>query len=304
MQMPVVGSQMAPRTPQSFGVPWHEPFMQASASVHMLLSSQVVPSSFFGPCEQLPLLGLQVPGSRHTSPGQTTGAPGWQLPPRHSSPVVHALLSLQAAPSLFAGFEHAPVCGSQVPAVWHWFDAVQTTGSLPTHAPCALHSSVCVQALPSLQVEPLGFGGFEHWPVPGSHTRVMWHWSGAGQVTGSPAVQTPAWHWSPVVQALPSLQGVPLRFGYVHMPVAGEQTPGPLQVPGAAQVTGLLPAHTPCALQASVCVQALLSLHAIPTSGVCVQPAVRLQPSAVQGLPSSQLTFGRWQAPAMHVPCV
>ncbi|PYM17130.1 MAG: hypothetical protein DMD81_10205 [Candidatus Rokuibacteriota bacterium] len=29
---------------------------------------------------------------------------------------------------VFAGFEHTPVAGLQVPARWHWSDAVQTTG--------------------------------------------------------------------------------------------------------------------------------------------------------------------------------
>jgi len=32
---------------------------------------------------------------------------------------VHALPSLQAVPLAFAGFEHIPVLGSHVPAVWH-----------------------------------------------------------------------------------------------------------------------------------------------------------------------------------------
>ena len=40
-------------------------------------------------------------------------APAWQL-----SPVVQALLSLQGVPFAADGFEHAPVAGSQVPAVW------------------------------------------------------------------------------------------------------------------------------------------------------------------------------------------
>jgi hypothetical protein len=45
------------------------------------------------------------------------------------------LPSLHDEPSGFAGFEHIPVDGSQVPAMWHPSDAPQTTGAPPTHAP-------------------------------------------------------------------------------------------------------------------------------------------------------------------------
>jgi hypothetical protein len=40
--------------------------------------------------------------------------PFWQV-----SACVQELPSLQAAPFAFAGFEHAPVAGSQLPAAWH-----------------------------------------------------------------------------------------------------------------------------------------------------------------------------------------
>jgi len=48
---------------------------------------------------------------------------------------VQALPSLQALPLAFAGFEHVPVVGEQVPAVWHWSEAVQRTGLLPVQTP-------------------------------------------------------------------------------------------------------------------------------------------------------------------------
>jgi hypothetical protein len=41
-------------------------------------------------------------------------APAW-----HDSPPVQALPSLHAVPFGAAGFEHSPVAGLQVPAVWH-----------------------------------------------------------------------------------------------------------------------------------------------------------------------------------------
>jgi hypothetical protein len=46
------------------------------------------------------------------------------------------------------------------------------------------------------------------------------------QFDGVPAVQTPLWQLSPVVQALPSLQAVPSAlFGLLHAPVDILQTP-------------------------------------------------------------------------------
>jgi hypothetical protein len=74
------------------------------------------------------------------------------------------LPSLQLVPSAFAGFEQVPVAVSQVPATWHWSEAVHTTGFPPTHVPAWL-VSVCVQALPSLHAAPFGLAGSEQVPV-------------------------------------------------------------------------------------------------------------------------------------------
>jgi hypothetical protein len=43
--------------------------------------------------------------------------------------------SLQEVPSGAAGFEHAPVPGSQAPATWQTPLAVQITGLEPKHTP-------------------------------------------------------------------------------------------------------------------------------------------------------------------------
>src|SRR5438445_221688 len=51
-----------------------------------------------------------------------------------------------------------PVAGSQVPAVWHWSEAVHTTGFAPTQAPAA-QASVCVHTLPSVQGVPSAWAG-------------------------------------------------------------------------------------------------------------------------------------------------
>ena len=84
------------------------------------------------------------------------------------------------------------------------------------------------------------------------------------QVTGFAPVQTPAWHVSVWVQALPSLHAVPFgALGFEQVPVAGSQVPATWHRPLAVHVTGFEPEQTP-AWQVSVCVQALPSLHAVP----------------------------------------
>src|SRR2546426_1033176 len=96
-------------------------------------------------------------------------APAWQESVR-----VQALPSLQAAPSGFAGWEQAPVAGSQVPAAGRWSAAGEETGGGRVHTP-AWQESVRVQALPSLQAAPSGFAGWEQAPVAGSQVPASWH---------------------------------------------------------------------------------------------------------------------------------
>jgi hypothetical protein len=48
-----------------------------------------------------------------------TGEAPVQTPFWHVSVCVQTLLSLQAVPLVFSGFEHFPVAVSQVPALWH-----------------------------------------------------------------------------------------------------------------------------------------------------------------------------------------
>src|SRR2546422_6696567 len=88
--------------------------------------------------------------------------------------------------------------------------------------------------------------------------------SSAVQTTGFAPTQLPFWQASVCVQALPSLQAVPLGLfvGAGHTPVAGVQ----LSVSwhwSAVQTTGFAPTQLPF-WQASVCVQALPSLQAVP----------------------------------------
>jgi len=87
---------------------------------------------------------------------------------------VQELPSLQVVPFAALGFEHAPVLGAHVPAVWHWSSAVQVTGLDPRQVPLS-HASLCVHAFPSLQVAPFAASGFEHAPLVGSHVPATWH---------------------------------------------------------------------------------------------------------------------------------
>ena len=105
---------------------------------------------------------------------QTTWLDPVQVPLWQLSLCVQALPSLHVVPLDAAGFEHAPVPGSHVPATWHWSEAVQTTGLDPVQVPL-WQRSLCVQALPSLHVVPLDAAGLEHAPVPGSHVPATWH---------------------------------------------------------------------------------------------------------------------------------
>ena len=96
-----------------------------------------------------PLVGLQ--DSRPLQPlpsSQTSGEPPTHTPEAlHASTVVQTLPSLQGVPLALGGFEQSPVPGLQVPAAWHWSDAVQTMG-VPAHVPPPQRSPV-VQDDPS-----------------------------------------------------------------------------------------------------------------------------------------------------------
>src|SRR5207249_1669732 len=206
-----------------------------------------------------------------------TQAPAWQV-----SVCVHASPSSQRAPLSLAGLLQAPVAGSQVPAVWHWLAAVHTTGFAPTQAP-AWQVSLCVHALASLQLVPLGLAGLLQTPVAGLQAPAVWHWSAAVHATGLAPTQVPARQVSVCAQALPSSHGVPLGLaGLLQTPVAGLQPPAVWHWSAAVHATGLAPTQAP-ASQASVCVQALPSSHGAPSSlaGLLQTPDAGLQAPAV-----------------------
>jgi hypothetical protein len=130
-------------------------------------------------------------------------------------------------PSCWGGFEHVPVDGEHVPATWHESSGVQLTVVVGEPQAPFWQVSPLVQALTSSHAAPLALFGLVQMPVPGSQAPARWHWSIAEQVVvavGEP--QEPFWQVSPLVQALPSLQTVPLAlFGLLQVPVAGSQLP-------------------------------------------------------------------------------
>src|SRR5580658_5965346 len=107
------------------------------------------------------------------------------------------------------GFEHTPVLGLQVPTAWQASWAAQVTGLDPVQVP-DWHVSVCVHALPSLQLVPLLAAGFEHTPVLGLQVPATWHWSSAVQRTGFAPVQSPFWQVYDWSQRFVPVHAVPL----------------------------------------------------------------------------------------------
>jgi hypothetical protein len=141
--------------------------------------------------------------------------------------VVQGLLSLQSAGTQGIGL-HNPSAGSQGKSNGH------CTATLWTHPVAGLHESV-VQALLSLQFN------------------------------GVPAVQMPFWQVSLMVQALPSLQLVPLVLLVTgHIPVDGTHAPTVMQAVGAGHVTGTPATQTPF-WHVSIPLQRLPSLQGVPS---------------------------------------
>src|SRR5206468_11962012 len=105
----------------------------------------------------------------------TTGFVPTQAPAAQASVCVHALPSVQGVPSTFVGLLQVPVAGSQVPAVWHWSEAVHTRGIVPTQAPAAPQAA-CVHALPSAQAAAAAWGGLLAVPAGRPEAPAGWAW--------------------------------------------------------------------------------------------------------------------------------
>ena len=102
---------------------------------------------------------------------------------------MHALLSLHAVPSGAFELEQTPVAGLQVPAKVHGPLAVHVRG-VPEQVP-PVQTSFAVQALPSLQLVPLGAAEVEQAPVVGSQLPASWQDPLAVQTTVFPPTHVP-----------------------------------------------------------------------------------------------------------------
>jgi hypothetical protein len=156
----------------------------------------------------------------------------------------------------------------------HGLLSLQLT-ALPKQLPL-LQASWVVQALPSLHCAVTGVATQS--PVLASQA-VLVHGLLSLQPTGTPGWQTPVAHFSPVVHRLPSSHAVPESWPITHLP----------------------------ALQVSL-VQLFLSSQSLFCAQFPPQPLIGAwahwpceHESAVQGLPSSQLTAVPEQTPALQI---
>src|SRR5437879_4354566 len=266
--VPLAGSQIpatwhwssAGQTPGF--APMQLPAWQVSVCVQASPSAQALPSAWFG-LEHVPLAGSQTPATWHWSSAvQTTGFLPLQAPARQVSVWVQASPSSQTVP-------FGRGAGSQLSlASWHTpvlqaSPAAEQSRAAPPQTPAA-QRSFAVQKRPSSQAVPSAWFGLEQAPFAGLQTPATWHWSRAVQMTGLAPMQLPAWQVSVCVQASPSEQALPSALsGLEQVPFAGSQTPAAWHWSRAAHTTGFVPVQVP-AWQASVCVQALLSLQALP----------------------------------------
>jgi hypothetical protein len=144
------GVQLVAFMPHAFPMPVQEPPWQVSVRVHELLSLHEVPSAF-GVIPQAPVPVLQVP-SLQALPAQLFGVPLWHRPPEHTSPLVHALPSSQAA-VLFWFTQPVDVQLSVV----HGLLSSQVLALPPPQTP-PVHVSPVVQKLPLSHAVPLPTG--------------------------------------------------------------------------------------------------------------------------------------------------
>src|SRR5215831_5291641 len=76
-----------------------------------------------------------------------------------------------------------PSLKTELPSAFTGWRNPDQESFVPMQVP-AWQVSVCVQALPSLQLAPSAFAGFEQTPLAGLHVPATWHWSSALHVTG------------------------------------------------------------------------------------------------------------------------
>src|SRR2546428_464297 len=169
-----------------------------------------------------------------------------------------------------------------VPAARPSLVAFPTPVRSPTQAP-AWQVSLCVHALASLQLVPLGLAGLLQAPDAGLQTPAVWHWSAAVHTTGFGPKQMPAAHGSVRVQAAPSSLGAPLSLaGVLQAPDGGLQPAAVWHLLASMIRPPSGSTHFPYATP-FVSVQALASLQGVPLglAGLLQAPDAGLQTPAV-----------------------
>jgi hypothetical protein len=203
-----------------------------------------------------------------------------RFPSAHDVPLVTALVV-------------QPVVGLQ-PSVVQGLPSLQLSGVPAVHTPLWQVSSP-LQTVASAHDEPLATGVFWQ-PVAGIHVSVVQTLLSL-QLSGVPAVQVPLWHVSAPLQRSLSGHAVPFATGVKVHPVAGLHASA-VHALLSLQVSGVPEVHVPL-WQVSSPLHTLPSVQDEPfATGVLAQPVAALQESAVQALPSSQLSG----VPAVQVP--
>ncbi len=129
--------------------------------------------------------------------------PATHTPDVQRSKTEHASPSEQAAPSGRKSAWQFPVRGSHARELSHCPTGPQGTGAA-TQTPDR-HASPVVQSAPSLHGAPSGTAALIQRPVVGWQATVAVHGPPGGHVVLAPPAQLPVLHFSPVVQASPSL---------------------------------------------------------------------------------------------------
>ena len=193
---------------------WHESVVHELPSLHTLAVPLQVPPEHTSPLVHSEL-SLQV----------AVLWVCWQVPLLHAS-LVHGLLSLQAAPGwqLLPQFWIAvnwqlppppppPPPWAQASAV-HGLPSLHTTG-VPEQTPF-LHASCVVQPVPSLQL-PVLSSVATHWPVVAEQASVVQALLSLHEVVAV-GVHAPFWQVSPVVHSKPSSHEVPVSTWMTQVP--------------------------------------------------------------------------------------
>jgi len=256
------------------------PPAQASPAVHAL-PSEHAPVKFVTVHPELE----SQPSCVHTLPSsQNRAEPPVQAPFAHKSPTVQASPSSQAPAAALCAQPAAASQLSVVQGFWSsqgiWAPAAQLP---PTHA------SPVLQTLLSEHVAALAMCTQ---PASASQESSV-HGLPSSQPRAEPGAQMPEVQTSPSVHALPSLHAPPVDV-CTQPPVASQLSS--VHALPSEQFRPVPGVHT-AFWHASPDEQALPSSHA-PPAAVCMHPTWVLQPSVVQGLPSSQPCC----APAAHAP--